>query len=56
MNKSKALDTVMEMPQEFEVEDLIEKLLFIQLVDEGLEQSKAGNVFSMDEAKVLLST
>ena len=51
MNKNKALDTVLEMPQEFEVEDLITKLLFIQSVEEGLQQSKSGNVISFEEAK-----
>jgi hypothetical protein len=51
MNRNKALDTVLEMPQEFEVEDLITKLLFIQSVEEGLEQSKSGNVVSLEEAK-----
>ena len=51
MNRNKALDTVLEMPQEFEVEDLISKLLFIQSVEEGLEQSKSGNVISFEEAK-----
>ena len=55
MNRNKALDTVLEMPQEFEVEDLITKLLFIQSVEEGLEQSKLGNVVSFEEAKQKLS-
>lgn len=55
MNRNKAVETVLEMPQEFEVEDLIEKLLFIQSVEEGLEQSKAGKVISMDDAKQRLS-
>jgi hypothetical protein len=39
MNRNKVVDTVLEMPQEFEGEDLIEKLLFIQSVEEGLQQS-----------------
>jgi hypothetical protein len=55
MNRNKVVDTVLEMPQEFEVEDLIEKLLFIQSVEEGLEQSKTGKVMSMDDAKQRLS-
>ena len=55
MNRNKALDTVLEMPQEFEVEDLITKLLFIQSVEEGLQQSKSGNVVSLEEAKQKLS-
>jgi hypothetical protein len=55
VNRNKVLDTVSEMPQEFEVENLIERLLFIQSVEEGLEQSKAGNILSIDEAKNQLS-
>ena len=55
MNRNKALDTVLDMPQEFEVEDLITKLLFIQSVEEGLQQSKSGNVVSFEEAKQKLS-
>lgn len=55
MNRNKVVDTVLEMPQEFEVEDLIEKLLFIQSVEEGLEQSRTGQVMSMDDAKQKLS-
>jgi hypothetical protein len=51
MNRNKVVDTVLEMPQEFEVEDLIEKLLFIQSVEEGLQQSREGRVMSMDDAK-----
>ena len=55
MNRNKVVDTVLEMPQEFEVEDLIEKLLFIQSVEEGLEQSRTGKVISIDVAKQRLS-
>jgi hypothetical protein len=55
VNRNKVLNAVSEMPQEFEVEELIERLLFIQSVEEGLQQSKAGNILSIDEAKNQLS-
>jgi hypothetical protein len=51
MDRNKVVNTVLEMPQEFEVETLIEKLLFIEAVEEGLEQSRRGQVMSFEEAK-----
>jgi hypothetical protein len=51
MDRNKVINTVLEMPQEFEVETLIEKLLFIEAVEEGLEQSRRGQVMSFEEAK-----
>lgn len=38
MRREKALDTIKEFPQEFELEDLIEKLVFIEKVEHGLDQ------------------
>ena len=37
------------------MEDLIKKLFFIQSMEEGLEQSRTGQVMSMDEAKQKLN-
>ena len=54
MERKKVLDAVLEMPQEFEVETLIEKLLFIEAVEEGLEESKKGQVVSFEDAKLKL--
>jgi predicted transcriptional regulator len=39
------------MPQQFDVEELIERLIFIDKVEEGLEDSKNGKVVLFDEAK-----
>jgi hypothetical protein len=36
MNRGKAIDTVKELPQEFELEDLLGKLFFVQKVEDGL--------------------
>lgn len=51
MTKEKVIGTVQNMPDEFDIEELIEKLIFIQQVEEGLEQSKARKIVSMDDAK-----
>ena len=39
------------MPQEFEVDELIEKLIFVAHVEEGLKQIELGKKVSLEEAK-----
>ena len=55
MTREKALGTIMDFPEKFDVEELIEKLIFIQQVEEGLEQSKNRQVVTMEEAKNRMS-
>lgn len=50
MKKEKALEAVNELPQEFDLEDLIEKLVFMEKVEEGLKQLEDGK--TVDQAKV----
>jgi len=37
MKRDKAINTVKELPQEFELEELLEKLVFVEKVDAGLK-------------------
>jgi hypothetical protein len=39
------------MPSEFEIEDLIEKLIFLQKVEIGQQESKEGKIVSLSEVK-----
>jgi predicted transcriptional regulator len=55
MNQQLVIETLKKMPQQFDVEELIERLIFIDKVEEGLEDSKNGKVVSFDEAKERLS-
>jgi len=51
MNKDKVIDTVNELPQNFELDELMEKLIFIEKVELGLKQVEEGKVVSNDKAK-----
>ena len=51
MNKDKVIDTVNELPQNFELDELLEKLIFIEKVELGLKQVEEGKVISNDKAK-----
>ena len=42
MKRDKAIETVKEFPQEFDLEDLIERLVFVEKVEKGLQQVQQG--------------
>ncbi|MEO6232927.1 MAG: hypothetical protein ABJB11_00030 [Ferruginibacter sp.] len=54
MKREKALDTIKEFPQEFELEDLIEKLIFIEKVEHGLDQLNNGKTVSHETVKEMV--
>ena len=54
MRREKALDTIKEFPQEFELEDLIEKLVFIEKVEHGLAQLDEGKTVSHETVKEIV--
>jgi hypothetical protein len=51
MNKEKLIATINEMPQDFDMEVLMEKLIFIEKVEKGLEQLDAGNTITHEQVK-----
>lgn len=51
MNKDIVLDTVNDLPQDFELDMLLEKLVFIEKVQKGLDQLNEGKTLSHDEVK-----
>ena len=51
MTKNQVVDSLKDFPEKFSVEQLIEKLIFIEKVEEGLSQSKNNETVSMEDAK-----
>ncbi|MEQ6168653.1 MULTISPECIES: hypothetical protein [unclassified Ekhidna] len=51
ITKEKVLDTINEMPSSFEVEELIEKLIFIEKVEVGLDHLEKGETVTNEELK-----
>jgi hypothetical protein len=50
MKREKVMDVVRELPQEFGLEELMEKLIFLEKVEQGLKQLEEGKV--TDHVKV----
>ena len=56
MTKEKIMETVEQLPGDFQLEDLIERLLFIQYVEERVALSEhEGHRLTFEEAKRRLS-
>ena len=49
MTKILVSEAVREMPDEFSIDDLVEKLMLIQSFEEGRQQYQTGKVFTHQE-------
>lgn len=56
MNKQTVLAAVNSLPEEIELDDLIESLVVITKVEVGLRQSENGETVSHEEVKELVKT
>lgn len=43
--------TISDMPQDFDLEVLMERLVFIEKVEKGLEQLDSGNTLTHEQVK-----
>ena len=51
MKKYKVIETLDYLPDEFDVEELVEKLLFVEKVEKGIQDAEEGKVMSLTEAR-----
>jgi len=54
MNREKAIETIKEFPQEFDLDELMERLVFVEKVENGLVQLREGKTISHQEVKELV--
>jgi len=52
MKKHKVIETLDHLPDEFSLEDLVEKFLFLEKVEKGLQDAEEGKTMSLHEAKM----
>jgi predicted transcriptional regulator len=51
LTKEKIIEAIKDMPNKFSVDDLLDRIMLLQKIEIGLDQSQAGKVVSTDEAK-----
>ena len=54
LTKSQVINSIKKMPDHFSIDDLMDKLILLQKIGIGLEQSEKGEVYSTREAKEML--
>jgi len=54
MKKENVIEAMKELPQEFELEKLLEKLIFIEKVEKGLMQIEQGITIPHDQVKEIV--
>ena len=54
LTKKEVLESINSLPSKFEAEDAIERIVLLEKIHIGLAQSEAGEVVSMEDAKMRL--
>ena len=54
LTKEKLNNTIKTLPDSFTIDELIEQLIFMEKVEEGLADSKEGRIISNDEVKSMI--
>jgi len=55
MQKSTIIHTLSKLPNKFNLDEFLERLIVIEKIDEGLEEAKAGKTISHDKVKKMVS-
>ncbi|MFD1468597.1 hypothetical protein ACFQ48_10210 [Hymenobacter caeli] len=56
MSKETLLAAADQLPDHFELDELIDRLLLIQRIEKGREQSRNNQTYSQEEVKQLVKT
>jgi predicted transcriptional regulator len=51
ITKNSVLTTLEEMPERFSVDEFLDRLIFLNKIEEGLEDSRKGRVYTTTEAR-----
>ncbi|MEJ0056189.1 MAG: hypothetical protein WDN75_11300 [Bacteroidota bacterium] len=55
MKKSAVLESISKLPEEFSIDEVIERLILIEKIEKGRQQIKEGKINSEAEVKVKLN-
>jgi hypothetical protein len=55
MRKSAVLDSISNLPDEFSIDEIIERLIIIEKIDKGRQHVKEGKINTEEQTKEKLS-
>ncbi len=54
LTKEKLNKTITNLPDSFTIDELIDQLIFIEKVEDGIKQSDEGKVISNEDVKLMI--
>jgi len=48
LTKEKLLDSIKDFPSEFSIDELVERLAFVQKIEDGIAQGDRGETYTTD--------
>ncbi len=54
LTKEKLNKTILNLPDSFTIDELIDQLIFIEKVEEGFQQSEENKVISNEDVKAMI--
>ena len=54
ITKDKAIEVIKSLPEEFSIEELMDRLILLNKIETGLRQSEQGETFTTDQAKKVM--
>lgn len=55
ITKTQLISSLKDMSDEFTIDELMDKLILLQKIEKGLEQSKKDEVYTTEEAKEMIN-
>lgn len=49
LTKEKVMDAINKFPDEFSLDELVDRMILLEKIDEGIRQSKTGQVVSENQ-------
>ncbi|UKJ09124.1 hypothetical protein [Solitalea lacus] len=51
LTKEQLIQTIKDLPEKFSLDDLLDRIILLQKIEIGLEQSNSGQTLTTDQAK-----
>jgi hypothetical protein len=54
ITKEKAIEAIKSLPEEFSIEELMDRLILLNKIETGIRQSERGETYTSDQAKRMI--
>ncbi len=51
ITREKAIEVIKSLPDEFSIEDLMDRMILLNKIEIGLKQAEAGETYTIEQAK-----